>query len=70
MVKLLVLWFVTFLTLRDRAFNTTHEALIISGGSCSTRTALTPLVYLTSHIAYKYIMAGLVNPLLFLNGIP
>ena len=70
MVQLLLLWFITPITLRNRGLNTINEALIVSGGSCSTRTTLTPLVRLTSHIAYKYFMAGLENPLSFLTGVP
>ena len=70
MVRLFLFWFITSLMFRDRAFNTIHQALTISGSSCSTRAALTPLVHLTSHVAYKYIRAGLVNPLSILNVIP
>ena len=70
MVRLFLLWSFASLTFRNRAINTIQVALIISAGSCSTRAALTPLVHLTSHVAYKYIMGGLVNPLSISNVIP
>lgn len=72
MVRFLFLRFATSLTHRDRALDTVHGALTIAGGSYSTRTVLTPLVlvHITSHVVYKYIMAGLVNPSSMLKGIP
>jgi len=71
MVRLLLRRFAMFLILRNRAFDTIHEALIIAGGSYSVaqRSHLV-LVHITSHIVYKYIMAGLANPSSILNGIP
>ena len=59
-------------TLRDRALDTIHEALTVAGGSCLTCTTLKRLVpiHLLSHTVYKYIMAGLVDPLAIMDEIP
>lgn len=59
----------TLPTLHDRALDTLHEALTVAGGS-SLDVCATCSPYMLSLIAYKYIMARLVNPLAILNEIP
>jgi hypothetical protein len=73
MVRPFLFLFKVPLTLHDRAFDTIHEALTVAGGSCFymhiTQTSHLIPVDLMSHIVYKYIMAGLVNPASILDGI-
>ncbi|KAH0836835.1 hypothetical protein J3R83DRAFT_8619 [Lanmaoa asiatica] len=49
---------------------TIQECLVISGGLFLDVHNFRLLVHVALNIAYKYIMAGLVNPLAFLNAIP
>lgn len=65
MVGHLSLRFAPSMTFRDRAFNTIHEALTISGGSC---LILRVLASRSHPIAYKSLMDGLISPYSLLNG--
>ena len=62
----------TSLTLRDRAFDTINESLVIAGGSCLDMQTFNHHIFahLLSHIVYKYIMATLENPLAILDETP
>ena len=52
----------TSLTFSDRALDTIHEALSISGGSSLDIHSTQPSgSYFVSHLAYKYFMAGWVD---------
>jgi hypothetical protein len=69
MVQPFLLLFATLLTLRDRALDTIHEALTISGGSCLGMHS-SRIIHVVSNIVYKYIMADLVDPSSIMNLVP